>query len=87
MAFNFPKALDPELEQMFRHFYQSLPDKDRAGFAAVEAMKLGDGGIAYIATVLGCDPLTIEEGIRKLKQLPDDEVDTQDHGTRDGQRS
>ncbi len=78
MAFNFPKTLDPEMEQMFRNFYQSLSEKDRRGFAAVQAIQLGDGGISYIANVLGCDPLTIEEGIRELQQLPDDSVDIQD---------
>jgi hypothetical protein len=29
MAFNFAKALDPEMEQLFRDFYQSLSEKDR----------------------------------------------------------
>ena len=78
MAFNFAKALDPEMEQLFRDFYQSLSEKDRQGFAAVQAIQLGDGGIEYIAKVLGCDPLTISEGIREFQQLSDDSVDTQD---------
>ena len=76
MTFNFARALDPEIEQLFRDFYQSLTEKDRQGFAAVQAIQLGDGGIEYIAHLLGCDPLTIEEGIRELKQLSDDSVDT-----------
>ncbi|MCA1837503.1 MAG: hypothetical protein LC674_01595, partial [Actinobacteria bacterium] len=41
-----------------REYYQSLSEKDRRRFAAIEAIKLGHGGIRYIANVLGCDPHT-----------------------------
>jgi hypothetical protein len=43
-------------------FYQSLSEKDRRRYAAVEAEKLGYGGIEYIARLLGCDPKTIQKG-------------------------
>src|SRR2546425_541832 len=72
MAFSFQKHYAPEIEQLLRQYYQSLSEKDRRRFAAVEALTLGHGGITYIANVLGCDPQTIHEGIRELKQLPDD---------------
>jgi Rhodopirellula transposase DDE domain len=72
MAFYFQKPYGPEIEQQLRQYYQSLSEKDRRRFAAVEAIKLGHGGIRYIAQVLGCDPQTIQEGMRELKQLPDD---------------
>lgn len=29
MAFNFATAFDPEMEQLFRDFYQSLSEQDR----------------------------------------------------------
>ena len=72
MAFSFQKPYAPAIEQLLRQYYQSLSEKDRRRFAAVEAIRLGHGGTRYIATVLGCDPQTIQEGMRELKQLPDD---------------
>src|SRR6266567_8176828 len=72
MAFDFQKHYAPDIEQLLRQYYQSLSEKDRRRFAAVEALTLGHGGTTYIAHILGCDPHTIQEGIRELKQLPDD---------------
>jgi hypothetical protein len=72
MAFSFQKPYDLAIEQQLRQYYQSLSEKDRRRFAAVEAIKLGHGGIRYIAQVLGCDPHTVQEGMREIKQLPDD---------------
>src|SRR2546425_10261088 len=72
MAFYFQKTYRPDIEQLLRQYYQSLSEKDRRRFAALEAIKLGHGGIRYIAKVLGCDPQTIKDGMRELKQLPDD---------------
>src|SRR6266446_4943937 len=53
-------------------YSQSLSEKDRRRFAAVEAIKLGHGGIRSIANVLGCDPHTVKEGMRERKHLPAD---------------
>ena len=72
MALYFQKTYRPEIEQLLRQYYQSLSEKDRRRFAALEAIKLGHGGIRYIAKVLGCDPQTIKDGMRELKQLPED---------------
>src|SRR5713101_5591059 len=72
MAFYFQKTYRPDIEQLLRQYYQSLSEKDRRRFAALEAVKLGHGGTRYIAKVLGCDPQTVKEGRRELKQLPDD---------------
>jgi hypothetical protein len=72
MAFYFHKTYTPDIEDLLRHYYQSLSEKDRRRFAAFEAIKLGHGGIEYIARVLGCDPQPIRDGMRELKQLPDD---------------
>src|SRR6266704_2871275 len=72
MAFYFQKPYGPEIEQQLRQYYQSLSEKDRRRFAAVEAIKLGHGGTRYIAKILGCDPQTVKDGMRELKQLPDD---------------
>jgi hypothetical protein len=72
MAFSFQKPYSPAIEQQLRQYYQSLSEKDRRRFAAVEALTRGHGGIQYIAQVLGCDPQTVHEGMQELKQLPDD---------------
>ena len=62
----------PEIEQAMRSFYDSLSEKDRRRYAAIEVAKLGHGGVEYIASVLGCDPKTIRHGQHDLGQLPDD---------------
>ena len=72
MAFYFQKPYRPDIEQLLRQYYQSLSEKDRRRFAALEAITLGHGGMRYIAKVLGCDPQTIKDGMRDLKQRPDD---------------
>jgi hypothetical protein len=59
------------IEQTMRAFYQSLRENDRRGYAAVEAAKLGHGGIDYISKVLGIDPKTIHQGQRDLDDLPE----------------
>jgi len=53
-------------------FYESLSEKDRRRYAAVEAEKLGHGGVEYIASLLGCDAKTIRQGRQDVAQLPDD---------------
>jgi hypothetical protein len=60
-----------EIEPSMRMFYTSLSEKDRRRYAAIEAAKLGHGGIEDVATVLGCDPTTIRQGQQELDHLPD----------------
>ena len=62
----------PALEHSMRMFHDSLSEKDRRRYAAIEAAKLGHGGIDYISTLLGCDPKTVRQGRQDLEQLPDD---------------
>jgi hypothetical protein len=59
------------VEQIMRAFYHSLRENDRRRYAAVEAAKLGHGGVEYIARVLGIDPKTIRHGQRDLEDLPE----------------
>src|SRR5712671_7198185 len=72
MAFAFQKTYNPEIERLLCQYYQSLSEKDRRRFAALEAITLGHGGTRSIAKVLGCDPQTVKDGMRELTQLPDD---------------
>jgi len=54
------------------NLYRSLSEKDRRRYAAVEAEKLGHGGVALVAEWFGCDPHTIREGSRDIDALPAD---------------
>ena len=58
----------PEVERAMRDLFDSLAERDRRHYAAVEAAKLGRGGLAYLARVLGCDEKTIRRGRRELVQ-------------------
>ena len=60
-----------EIERQMKTFYNSLSEKDRRRYAAVEAAKLGHGGIRYIASLLACDPKTIAQGRQDLESPPD----------------
>ena|SRR5436190_68256 len=61
----------PEVELAMTTFFGSLREKDRRRYAAVEAIKLGPGGLAYIARLLGIDSKTIRHGEADLNDLPD----------------
>ena len=65
----------PEIEQQMKGFYDSLSEKDRRRYAAVEAAKLDYGGVEYIATVLDCHPNTIRQGRDDVEKLPEDEAE------------
>jgi len=58
-------------EKGMRKFYATLSEKDRRRYAAVEAQKLGHGGMTYVSKVLGCALGTISAGIEELKELPE----------------
>jgi Rhodopirellula transposase DDE domain len=61
------KAYAPEIETQMRNFYNSLSEKDRRRYAAIEATKLGYGGATYIRQVFQCDDRTITRGQQELK--------------------
>lgn len=64
----------PEVEAQMRNFYHSLSEKDRRRYAAIEATKLGHGGITYICRLLCCDAGTVTRGQQDLKRsLPEKE--------------
>jgi len=60
-----------EIEEKMQRFFGWLSEKDRRRYAAVEAAKLGHGGIEYIARVLACDPKTIRQGLHDLEDEED----------------
>jgi Rhodopirellula transposase DDE domain len=66
------KPYSSEIEHAMKKFYQTLSEKDQRRYAAVEALKLGQGGIVYVAGVVGCHGSTISSGIEELKNMPED---------------
>lgn len=69
------EAYPEHVERMMRRLYGALREADRRHYAAVEAAKLGHGGIDYVAGLLGCDAKTIRQGQAELAgeaALPDD---------------
>ena len=66
-------AYPADVEAKMKRMAQWLSEKDRRRYAAVEAAKLGHGGVDYIAQLLGCDAKTIRQGLQDLEQ-PEDPV-------------
>jgi hypothetical protein len=64
-------AYTKDVERAMVTFFLSLREKDRRRYAAVEAAKLGVGGVPYLAKLLGIDPKTIRQGQADLYNLPD----------------
>lgn len=63
-----------QVERHMKGLYDSLSEKDRRRYAAVEAEKLGHGGLQYVAALFACDPETIRHGHQDVEQLPTDEA-------------
>ena len=64
-------SYDISVEQEMKKFYDTLSEKDKRRYAAIESLKLGHGGTVYISAVLGCSRKTITKGINELRSLPD----------------
>jgi hypothetical protein len=58
-----------EVVELMQTYYCGLREKERRHYAAVEAMKLGHGGVTYISQLLGIDRNTIIEGKKELQAL------------------
>jgi hypothetical protein len=62
------KIYSPIIEKQMQSYHESLSEKDRRRYAAIEAKKLGYGGIQYISKLFGCNYRTINKGITELEQ-------------------
>lgn len=56
------------VEESMVNLYDSLSEKDKRRYAAVEALKLPNGGKAYVCDLLGCDFKTLQQGVADLGQ-------------------
>lgn len=61
------KVYGQDVEDEMIIFYDSLSEKDKRRYAAIEARKLPYGGKKYISDLLGCDAKTIQRGISDLE--------------------
>jgi hypothetical protein len=64
-----------KVEQQMSRLYRSLNERDRRRYAAVEAEKLGHGGLEYVSKLFGCDPKTIRRGMAELES--EDELESE----------
>ena len=55
------------VEEAMRYTFSTRNERQRRLFAASEALKLGHGGIVYIAQLLDCHRRTIERGLNELR--------------------
>ena len=62
MSYPYNKTTEVAMKQ----FYDSLCERDRRRYAALESIKLAHGGVNYISGLLGCGPRTIRLGREEL---------------------
>ncbi len=61
-----PDLATEEAKALLLLFYSMLDERQRRLYAGLESLKLGHGGDAYIASLLGLDPHTVAKGRREL---------------------
>jgi transposase len=55
---------------MFRNIWPHLGERERRLLAAVEAQRVGYGGVSLISRICGLSRVTITKGIKDLKEVP-----------------
>jgi hypothetical protein len=63
-----PYPYSSTTERWMKMLYNSLNEKDKRHYAAIEAVKLDYGGITYIAELLNCARSTIHDAIEEFKK-------------------
>ena len=66
-----------EIEAEMLKFYTSLSEKDKRRYAAIEAKKIGHGGIKYISELFGCHRNTITEGKNEIENIESEKFNAQ----------
>lgn len=64
---------NPTIEQGMKDYFETLLEKDRRRYAGIEALKLGHGGLTYIAKLLGITRKTVTKGMRQILNLSAEE--------------
>lgn len=60
------KKYTPEIEAQMLTFFNTLSEKEKRHFAALESRKLGHGGQVYIAQILDTSVSTIQRGLKEI---------------------
>ncbi len=60
-----------DIELKMKRLFATLSEKDRRRYAAIEAAKLGGGGIEAISNLFDMDAKTVRRGLTEL-ELPND---------------
>lgn len=60
-----------DIEVQMKRLFATLSEKDRRRYAAVEAAKLGSGGVSAISSLFGLDVKTVRRGLTELALLDD----------------
>ena len=55
---------------IMKKFFDSLSEKDKRRYSAIEAMRLGHGGQTCISKIFGCDRKTIRKRVQELENFP-----------------
>lgn len=72
MATTTVERFDAVVEKQTREVFETLDEKDKRRFAAIQAKQLGHGGMKYISEILGISVSTIGRGMAELERLPED---------------
>ncbi|QDT04146.1 Rhodopirellula transposase [Rubripirellula lacrimiformis] len=72
MAFQFESPYSKQIEERMKNVFDSLSEKDRRRYAAIETEKLGYGGQRYISELFGCSEHAIRHGLDEIESLPED---------------
>jgi hypothetical protein len=72
MATTIVERFDVEVEKQTREVFDTLNEKDKRRFAAIQAKQLGHSGMKYISEILGISVSTIGRGIAERELLPED---------------
>ncbi len=60
-----------EVEIKMKRLFDRLSEKDRRGYSAIEAAKLGHGGVEYVSRLFGVDQKTVQRGLKELEVSED----------------
>ncbi|MBW1996297.1 MAG: hypothetical protein JRI77_17915, partial [Deltaproteobacteria bacterium] len=64
----YPDLATEEAKALLVLFCSTLNEKQRRLYAGLESLKLGHGGDAHIAALLGMDPHTVARGRKELME-------------------
>lgn len=73
MANSTAELFEDEItRKRMRSFFGTLSEKDQRRYAAMEAQRLGHGGMKTVSEMFGCSTKTISRGMDELDTLDED---------------